>query len=196
MTKEELTKHLISKQKFLYHSAYQLTKQRDDAWDLTQTVILKALTQYEKITHTTNIDGWLYTIMKNVFLNQCRNSHEIHLITKNSEDESSSYEIPIDAGESADSRCIVRDITNAIDSLEKEYRIPFGLYVSGYKYEEIAAKMNMPLGTVKSRIFTARKKTQHYLDGEAIGRNKPFKIIIHNAHSTILNRKTPQSKKR
>ena len=48
MTEQELTKHLIAKQKFLYHSAYQLTKQRDDALDLAQTVILKALTQYEK----------------------------------------------------------------------------------------------------------------------------------------------------
>ena len=65
--------------------------------------------------------------------------------------------------ESADSRCTMQDIEHAIDILNKEYSIPFRMYVSGYKYQEIADKMNIPLGTVKSRIFIARKKAQAYL---------------------------------
>ena len=188
MTEQELTKHLIAKQKFLYHSAYQLTKQRDDALDLAQTVILKALTQYEKITNAINLNGWLYTIMKNVFLNQCRTSHEVHLTTKDCADEPR-HEITLKASDSADSRCIMQDITHAIDTLEKEYRIPFGLYIAGYKYEEISAKIGIPLGTVKSRIFVARKKAQGYLRDEKTGSVNTPRIIVQKAYTPTFDKK-------
>lgn len=165
-----------------------MTKQRDDALDLAQTVILKALTQYEKITNTSNLNGWLYTIMKNVFLNQCRTSHEVHLTTKDCADEPR-HEITLKASDSADSRCIMQDITHAIDTLEKEYRIPFGLYIAGYKYEEIAAKIGIPLGTVKSRIFVARKKVQGYLRDEKTGSVNTPRIIVQKAHTPIFDKK-------
>ncbi|MDE6766207.1 MAG: RNA polymerase sigma factor, partial [Duncaniella sp.] len=53
------------------------------------------------------------------------------------------------------------EITEAINSFSDEYRIPFSMHVAGYKYNEIAEKMNLPLGTIKSRIFFARKKLQN-----------------------------------
>ena len=52
------------------------------------------------------------------------------------------------------------EITAAINEFADEYRIPFSMHVAGYKYQEIAEKMNLPLGTVKSRIFFARRKLQ------------------------------------
>ncbi len=55
------------------------------------------------------------------------------------------------------------EISAAINSFSDEYRVPFTMHVAGYKYNEIAEKMNLPLGTVKSRIFFARKRLQEML---------------------------------
>ena len=57
----------------------------------------------------------------------------------------------------------VKEITTAINSFSEEYRIPFSMHVAGYKYHEIAEKMDLPLGTVKSRIFFARQRLQEML---------------------------------
>lgn len=55
------------------------------------------------------------------------------------------------------------EITKVIDSFSEEFKKPFMMHVSGYKYEEIAEDMDLPLGTVKSRIFFARKRLQAIL---------------------------------
>lgn len=57
----------------------------------------------------------------------------------------------------------VKEITKAINQFSDEYRIPFTMHIAGFKYNEIAEKMNLPLGTVKSRIFFARQKLQSQL---------------------------------
>lgn len=52
----------------------------------------------------------------------------------------------------------LQEINGAISSLEEDYRVPFQLFVDGFKYKEISEEMNLPIGTVKSRIFIARQK--------------------------------------
>ncbi|MCB9017872.1 MAG: hypothetical protein H6544_04650, partial [Prevotellaceae bacterium] len=63
--------------------------------------------------------------------------------------------------------CLVRiadyHIIKCINSFSDDYRVPFSMHVSGYKYHEIAEKMNLPIGTVKSRIFFARQRLQKTL---------------------------------
>ena len=59
--------------------------------------------------------------------------------------------------------CTLKDIRQAVSSVANEYRIPFSMHIAGYKYEEIAAFMNLPIGTVKSRIYYTRKKLQFSL---------------------------------
>ena len=81
----------------------------------------------------------------------------------------------------------MQDIEHAIDILNKEYSIPFRMYVSGYKYQEIADKMNIPLGTVKSRIFIARKKAQAYLTEKPTAKSTTHKHFIKNAQSTLFS---------
>ena len=187
MTKKEMADYLVANQKPLWQSAFYLTKNEDDASDLTQSVFLKALCNFEKFTDSTNLGGWLYTIMRNLFINQCRSADQVRISRRDKEYETAPNDLMYGTTESADSRCTMQDIEHAIDILNKEYSIPFRMYVSGYKYQEIADKMNIPLGTVKSRIFIARKKAQAYLTEKPTAKSTTHKLVIKNAQSTLFS---------
>ena len=187
MTKKEMADYLVANQKPLWQSAFYLTKNEDDASDLTQSVFLKALCNFEKFTDSTNLGGWLYTIMRNLFINQCRSADQVRISRSDKEYETAPNDLMYGTSESADSRCTMQDIAHAIDILNKEYSIPFRMYVSGYKYQEIADKMNIPLGTVKSRIFIARKKAQAYLTEKPTAKSTTHKLVIKNAQSTLFS---------
>ena len=187
MTKKEMADYLVANQKPLWQSAFYLTKNEDDASDLTQSVFLKALCNFEKFTDSTNLGGWLYTIMRNLFINQCRSADQVRISRSDKEYETAPNDLMYGTSESADSRCTMQDIEHAIDILNKEYSIPFRMYVSGYKYQEIADKMNIPLGTVKSRIFIARKKAQAYLTEKPTAKCTTHKLVIKNAQSTLFS---------
>ena len=187
MTFKVIAHYLVANQKPLWQSAFYLTKNEDDASDLTQSVFLKALCNFEKFTDSTNLGGWLYTIMRNLFINQCRSADQVRISRSDKEYETAPNDLMYGTSESADSRCTMQDIEHAIDILNKEYSIPFRMYVSGYKYQEIADKMNIPLGTVKSRIFIARKKAQAYLTEKPTAKSKTPKLVIKNAQSTLFS---------
>lgn len=187
MTKKEMADYLVANQKPLWQSAFYLTKNEDDASDLTQSVFLKALCNFEKFTDSTNLGGWLYTIMRNLFINQCRSADQVRISRSDKEYETAPNDLMYGTTESADSRCTMQDIEHAIDILNKEYSIPFRMYVSGYKYQEIADKMNIPLDTVKSRIFIARKKAQAYLTEKPTAKSTTHKLVIKNAQSTLFS---------
>lgn len=182
-------------QKPLWQSAFYLTKNEDDASDLTQSVFLKALCNFEKFTDSTNLGGWLYTIMRNLFINQCRSADQVRISRSDKEYETAPNDLMYGTTESADSRCTMQDIEHAIDILNKEYSIPFRMYVSGYKYQEIADKMNIPLGTVKSRIFIARKKAQAYLTEKPTAKSTTHKLVIKNAQSTLFSNENRMDQK-
>lgn len=151
---------LMSLQSNLLNFAYMLTSNRDDAYDLLQDTTLKALDNQEKYVDNTNFKGWVFTIMRNIFINNYRRNVRSATIIDQTED---LYHLNIsqDSGISApEGTYSVAEITKAINSFSDEYRIPFSMHVAGYKYNEIAEKMELPLGTIKSRIFFARKKLQ------------------------------------
>ena len=144
----------------LLNFAYMLTSNRDDAYDLLQDTTLKALDNEEKYTNNTNFKGWVFTIMRNIFINNYRRAGRAATVGDTTE---TLYHLNLsqDSGlETPEGSYSVNEITNAINSFPDEYRIPFSMHVQGYKYNEIAEQMNLPLGTVKSRIFFARKKLQ------------------------------------
>lgn len=167
MTKKEMADYLVANQKPLWQSAFYLTKNEDDASDLTQSVFLKALCNFEKFTDSTNLGGWLYTIMRNLFINQCRSADQVRISRSDKEYETAPNDLMYGTTESADSRCTMQDIEHAIDILNKEYSIPFRMYVSGYKYQEIADKMNIPLGYGKKPHLYRQEKSTSLSDGKA-----------------------------
>ena len=154
---------LLSLQSNLLNFAYMLTSNRDDAYDLLQDTTIKALDNEDKYVENTNFKGWVFTIMRNIFINNYRKVVRSATVVDTTED-LYHLNLPQDSGfETPEGSVAANEITGAINALTEEYRIPFSLYVAGYKYNEISEKMNLPLGTVKSRIFFARKQLQDTL---------------------------------
>ena len=143
--------------------ALKLTTNRDEAQDLVQDTTLKALKSEEKFVENTNFKGWMLTIMRNIFINNYRKSARENTMIDSSED-LFHLNLSQDSGiETPDGAYACNEITAIIQNFSVEFREPFSMHVAGYKYEEIAEKLEMPLGTVKSRIFFARKRLREML---------------------------------
>lgn len=143
--------------------AYQLTTNREQAQDLLQDTTLKALDNEDKYVDNVNFKGWIFTIMRNIFINNYRQTVRKATVIDQTED---LYHLNIcqDSGlDTPDGSFAVQEISKAINSFSDDYRIPFSMHVAGYKYQEIAEKMHLPLGTIKSRIFFARQRLQSML---------------------------------
>ena len=160
MASVKFQQNLMNLQSNLLNFAYMLTSNRDDAYDLLQDTTLKALDNEEKYAEGTNFKGWVFTIMRNIFINNYRRgvrSATVVDTTDNLYHLNLSQDSGIESPEESYSAAV---ITAAINEFSDEYRIPFSMHIAGYKYNEIADHVGLPLGTVKSRIFTARKKLQ------------------------------------
>ena len=160
MASAKFQNNLMSLQSNLLNFAYMLTSNRDDAYDLLQDTTLKALDNEDKYADNTNFKGWVFTIMRNIFINNYRRAGRAATVVDTTEN---LYHLNLsqDSGlETPEGSFGAGEITDAINEFSEEYRIPFSMHVAGYKYNEIAEKINLPLGTVKSRIFFARKKLQ------------------------------------
>ncbi len=154
---------LLSVQRNLLNFAYTLTSNRDDAYDLLQDTTLKALDSEDKYVENVNFKGWIFTIMRNLFINKYRKESRSVVVVDQSDD---LYQLNFsqDSGfETPEGAINAKDIEAVIASFSDEYRQPFTLYISGYRYAEIAQRMKLPLGTVKSRIHQARIKLQALL---------------------------------
>jgi RNA polymerase sigma-70 factor (ECF subfamily) len=137
--------------------AMKLTRDINDAEDLIQETIVRALINEDKFQEGTNIRAWLFTIMKNIFINDYRKKSKRNTVIDTTENLyylNTSTTI-VNAGERA---FVMNDIRNALLKISNELRVPFMMHYKGYKYHEIAEQLNLPLGTVKSRIFFARKE--------------------------------------
>ncbi len=160
MNSTDFQNKLMSLQSNLLNFAFILTSNRDDAYDLLQDTTLKALDNEDKYAENTNFKGWVFTIMRNIFINNYRKVARSATVIDQTED-LYHLNLPQDSGlETPDGSIAANEITAAINSFADEYRIPFSMHVAGYKYNEIAEKMNLPLGTIKSRIFFARQRLQ------------------------------------
>lgn len=158
MTAIEFNYQVTGLKKNLEYFAYSLTANQEDANDLVQDTYLKALLHREKFVKEDNLKAWMFTIMKNTFINKYRRNVKANTIIDGTKDlyymnisRESGFADPV-------SVCNTKDIEAAIASLEDEYKIPFTMHLKGWKYKEIADKLNISIGTVKSRIFFTRKK--------------------------------------
>ncbi len=163
MTAIEFNYKLLGLQKNLKYFAYTLTSNYDDAQDLLQETYLKALNNRDKFTANTNFKAWTFTIMKNTFINNYRKNVRNNTIVDKTDDlyflnlsKKSKMGLP-------DSDYAAKEITEKINTINKDQRKPFEMYNEGYKYKEIAEKLDLSIGTVKSRIFFTRKKLMEEL---------------------------------
>ena len=157
MTAIEFNTRMLKEQSGLKHFALSLTRNADNAFDLLQDTLVKAISYREKFDEDTNLKAWLFTIMKNTFINNYRRQKKINAMVSQGDEQQLNRAFSQHFYEQSESRLTNKDIIKKIESLDEAYRAPFIKYYVGYKYEDIAQQMNLPLGTIKSRIFIARK---------------------------------------
>ncbi len=162
-TKTAFEKQLLSLQDNMFNFALTLTADREEAKDLLQETTLRVLDNREKYYENVNFKGWVFTIMHNIFVNNYRKIVRSQTIIDKTEN-LYHLSLPQDSGfDTPDGAYTIKEINKAISSFTDEYKIPFSMHVSGYKYEEIAKYLGLPIGTVKSRIFFARKRLKEML---------------------------------
>src|SRR5512135_2985690 len=152
MTQFEFNNHLIGMKSNLQRFAMSLTSDRDTALDLVQDTYVKAITYKDKFVDYTNLKAWVFTIMKNTFINNYRRNVKENTIIDGTQD-LYFLNLPHDKGFiSPESSYAEEEIQKAIDSLSDDFRIPFRMHIDGFKYHEIAETLHLKIGTVKSRI--------------------------------------------
>jgi len=153
--------------------AYNLTKNQEDAKDLYQETAFRAMTNREKFRPGTNFKAWTFTIMKNIFINNYRKKVKRNTIIDTTENQfflnSGDQAVDNDAGRNI----LMAELNKMIQDLDQSIKDPFILHYKGFKYQEIADQLELPLGTVKSRIFFARKALKskiksHYGDYQLV----------------------------
>ena len=153
MEKVDFTQGILAMESDLHRFAYKLTSDRDSANDLVQDCVLQALDNHEKFTHAKNLKGWMFTIMRNIFVNNYRRTvREMNLI---------------DDTYSINQQSLIEDEEGDrfefAYSIPEDMKVPFQMFVAGFKYREIAEKLGLPMGTVKSRLFFIRKRLKEEL---------------------------------
>lgn len=154
---------LIDLQNNMMNFALTLTSNREEAKDLLQETTLRALDNKEKYYENVNFKGWVFTIMHNIFVNNYRRVVRSQTMIDQTEN-LYHLNMPQDSGfDTPEGAYTVAEIVKVINNFSDEYKVPFSMHVSGFKYEEIAQQLKLPIGTVKSRIFFARKRLQELL---------------------------------
>ncbi len=142
---------------FLKPFAITLTRDSESAKDLFQETLYRALANKDKYNVGTNIKAWLYTIMRNIFINNYRRKAKQNTIFDSTPNDFLLDYNQTTVANAAESNLRIKDIQAAIHNLPEIFRNPFLLYFDGFKYHEIAEMLREPLGTIKSRIHFARK---------------------------------------
>jgi len=163
MATNDFNKELIGLSNSLEFFALSLTRNDEDAKDLLQDTMVKAITYKDKFVEKTNLKAWCYTIMKNTFINNYRRAIKANTIIDQTEDLYFLNSKRTEDGTVPDSALAYKEIRKKVDALEDDYRIPFEMHNKGYKYKEIADYLDLPIGTVKSRIFLARRRLMDQL---------------------------------
>ncbi|MEZ4955940.1 MAG: RNA polymerase sigma factor [Saprospiraceae bacterium] len=138
--------------------AYNLTQDVEDAKDLYQETAFRAMKNVDKFKPDTNLKAWLFTIMKNIFINNYRRKSKANVISDSTDNLFYLNSGNSSIGNQGDANVLIKELRNMIDKLEDNIRIPFMMHYQGFKYQEIADKFALPLGTIKSRIFFARRE--------------------------------------
>jgi RNA polymerase sigma factor (sigma-70 family) len=144
---------------------HRFTRDKEESLDLVQDTLLKALTYRNKFREDTNLKGWLFTIMRNTFINNYRKMKRERTSTDNTKD---LYHLNVEDRHTfnrPEGSIEFKEVWRNMNAVKDDLLIPFKMHATGYKYHEIAKHLKLPIGTVKNRIFHARKEIQKKLTG-------------------------------
>lgn len=157
MTTLEFNANYKPLEDLLFAFAMKLTRDKVNAKDLMQETLCRAYKNKDRFSVGTNFKAWITTIMRNNYINDYRKLKTRNRVEAPIEDYAYMVENKATEG-NASSIIMMKELTSMVDSLSEGFQKPFIMFMDGYHYDEIAAEMNIPIGTVKSRIFFARKK--------------------------------------
>ncbi len=163
MTHSEFYERFDQMSTLLHSFAYNLTKNVEDAKDLYQETAFRAMTNRDKFRPGTNFKAWLFTIMKNIFINNYRKKTKANTIMDSTDNMYYLNSGSTVISNGAESNIMMKELIKMIEELDDSVRIPFLMHYQGFKYQEIAEHLELPLGTVKSRIFFARKELKELI---------------------------------
>ena len=163
MSAAEFNELLLSNADPLRPFAVSLTHDPEIAKDLFQETLYKALANQDKYSTGTNIKAWLFTIMRNIFINNYRRKTKQRKIFDNGVNRALINTGKIIISNGGENSLQLKEIHKATYQLPQIFKIPFLLYFEGYRYHEISESLNEPLGTIKSRIHFARKLLKEQL---------------------------------
>lgn len=158
MTSMEFNSKLSGLATLLHSFAYNLTKNMEDAKDLYQETAYRALFNRDKFQPGTNFKAWMFTIMKNIFINNYRKKVKANTILDTTDNQYYLNSGNHSTANAAEGGIMLKELNAMVSSLDDSIRVPFVMHFEGFKYQEIADELQLPLGTVKSRIFFARKE--------------------------------------
>lgn len=164
MSTAEFNQLLVSNADYLKPFAFTLTRDNESAKDLMQETLFRALANHEKYNVGTNIKAWMYTIMRNIFINNYRKKARQQTIFDNTVNDFLLDYNQQTVANVAEMSLSLKEIQLSVSKLPDIFRFPFVMYFEGYKYNEIADKLKEPLGTIKSRIHFARKLLKEQLN--------------------------------
>lgn len=165
----------------MYNFGYRLTLDRDDAKDLVQDTYFKAFRFIESFQRGTNAKAWLFRILKNSFINDYRkkvkepNKVDYQEVESYYNSEDVDRQITPDLRVDALKDMIGDEISNALNALDVDFRTVIILCdLEGFKYEEMAKILDIPIGTVRSRLHRARQLLKEKLSeyAKSMGYNK------------------------
>lgn len=158
--KQRFIADLVNLHEQLYYYALQLTESRDDALDLVQETNYKALKHNTSNRQYEHVRAWLYTILRNTYINHLRSGYKRN--TWIGKEDSSMHQVlpALPEADHPDRIFFRKELREKISGLPVNYGRPLSLYLKGYSYKEIAMMMQVPIGTIKSRIFLAKQKIQ------------------------------------
>lgn len=165
MSTAEFSGQINEMSNILQAFAYKLTKSTDDSKDLYQETAYRALTNQDKFRPGTNLKAWLFTIMRNIFINNYRKKAKANTIFDSTDNNYYLNSGGETVRNSAESSILMQELQGMVNDLDDSIRVPFLMHYYGYKYQEIAEQLDLPLGTVKSRIFFARKELKSVIKG-------------------------------
>ena len=158
MSTQEFNSLVLTSAEGLKPFAITLTRDHETAKDLCQETLYKAFTYRDKYEPGTNVKAWLFTIMRNIFINDYRRNIRKRAVMEVVKSSAAPYAL------SSESLLRLKEINGVVHHLPAIFKRACLLYLNGYKYHEIALVLNEPLGTIKSRIHFAKKLLQKQLD--------------------------------
>ncbi len=171
MTNTTYNNNITKIESLLFGFAMKLTRNKEDARDLMQETLMRSYKNRDRFVEGTNFKAWMTTIMYNNFVNNYRRKKTKNKLVRPIEGAAHLIKNKSIEG-NGDSLIVMKDLRKMVNNLSDAYKVPFVMMVEGYHYDEIADRINLPIGTVKSRIFGARKK---------------LKVMVNNRYGGIEN---------